>query len=144
LESPVTEIFWSSITKMMQTIADAYETGAFYLLDNGYFASDGKKFLEVMWKNDPEIISSLMDHLRTVKEERLNNLISHDFSIGYQSLIGYESIKRFVWEDISELFQAIRATSDNSIRAEMIQEFTSAFLEECERIIRSVNDKISQ
>ena len=70
-----------------------------------------------------------MNHLRIIKEERLYKIIFDDIPIGY------ESIKRFVWEDISELFQAIRATSDNSIKAEMLQEFTSIFLEECERIV---------
>jgi hypothetical protein len=118
------EIFWSSITKMMQTIAEAYETGAFYL-DNDYFASDNRKFLEVMWRNDPDIINLLIEQLRTVKEERLNRIPG-----------GYESIQRFVWQDISKPFNAIRSTllSDPE-RVDLLQEFTSNFLEECERII---------
>jgi hypothetical protein len=124
-ESPATEIFWSSITKMMQTIANACETGVYSLLDNGYFASDNKKFLEAMWRNDPDTMNSLVEHLRTVKKERLDCIPD-----------GYDNIQRLVWGDNSKLFDKIRSASlEDPMRVEMLQEFTSIFLEECEQII---------
>jgi hypothetical protein len=117
-----TEIFWSSISTMMNTIADAYETGAYYL-DNDCFEVDNRKLLEVMWRNDPNMINSIIKQLEIVKKDRLNHLPSK------------YNISRFVWHDISKLFETIRLTSDNSIRSELLQEFTSIFLEECEQII---------
>ncbi|WP_055077393.1 SMI1/KNR4 family protein [Pseudanabaena sp. 'Roaring Creek'] len=120
-----TEMLWTSLTKMMESIAEAYETGAYYF-DNDDLVTDNKKFLEIMWRKDPDIISSLTEHLRTVKENRLNHISC-----------GYKSMERFVWQDIAELFNAILGTSDNSARVEMLQEFTSIFLDECDRIINT-------
>ncbi|ELS32634.1 MULTISPECIES: SMI1/KNR4 family protein [Pseudanabaena] len=118
-ENGSTEIFWSSITKMILTIAEAFEMGA-YGSDNDYYESDKRKLLKVMWRNDPDIINSLIEQLKIVKQERLHH-------IPY----GYESIQRFVWQDIDKLL-----TSDQT-KVDMLQEFTSIFLDECDRIINT-------
>jgi hypothetical protein len=120
-ENSGVEMFWSSTTKMFQTIADAYETGAYYLDDN-YFVTDGKKLLDVMWRNDPDIINSIIEQLKIVNEERLNDIP-----------FGYESIKRFIWQDISEIFDRIRSDTLTDLESvEALQEFSSIFLDECE------------
>lgn len=134
-EGGSTEIFWSSTTKMFQVIADAYEIGAYYLDDNytyfavdgeyTYFVTDGKKLLEVMWRNDPDIVNSIIEQLKIVKEERLNDIP-----------FGYESIKRFIWQDISEILDRIRSDTLTDLESvEALQEFSSIFLDECERIV---------
>lgn len=120
---------------MFQVIADAYEIGAYYLDDNytyfavdgeyTYFVTDGKKLLEVMWRNDPDIVNSIIEQLKIVKEERLNDIP-----------FGYESIKRFIWQDISEIFDRIRSDTLTDLESvEALQEFSSIFLDECERIV---------
>jgi hypothetical protein len=129
-EDPTTEIFWSSITKMMKTIAEACEMGA-YCFDNDYFVSDNRKFLEVMWRNDPDIINSIVEQLEIAKEDRLTHISSSR----------YESISRFVWQDISELFDKIRSTRDDAVSVEILQEFSSIFVDECKRIMNRETER---
>ncbi|OCQ91191.1 hypothetical protein BCD64_24570 [Nostoc sp. MBR 210] len=50
---------FNSLTAMMQTIAETYETGGYYLTPEGQLEWDDKKFRSIRLKYNPELIDDL-------------------------------------------------------------------------------------
>ncbi len=55
LEAAMPKIFYTSITDMMLTLAECYETGAYYLNRDGYICEDECKYASVLRKYNPDI-----------------------------------------------------------------------------------------
>lgn len=63
--SPIISIFaeydeldtvYTNLTNMMQTIAECYETGAYYLIDDGFLEEDENKVAEILRKYNSDIL----------------------------------------------------------------------------------------
>lgn len=56
LEDCEPEIIYTSLTNMMLTIAECYETGAYYLSEDGFVEQNEAKATEILRKYNPEIV----------------------------------------------------------------------------------------
>lgn len=50
------DIIYTNLTTMMQTVAECYETGAYYLIEDGFVEEDENKVAEILRKYNPEIL----------------------------------------------------------------------------------------
>lgn len=66
----------TSLTAMMLTIAEAYETGAYYLNSIGYPEMDEKKFAPILRRNNPELVEEGLVKLRQVQKKLSLELMS--------------------------------------------------------------------